>query len=62
MITLIIGNNKDIIINASEEILSSAKGMVVLEGNTNTILYGKNENEKMPMASTTKIVTAILAI
>lgn len=49
------------IVNASE-IYSSAKGMVVLEGNTNTILYGKNENAKLPMASTTKIVTAILAI
>lgn len=44
------------------EIYSSAKGMVVLEGNTNTVLYGKNENAQLPMASTTKIVTAILAI
>lgn len=44
------------------DIYSPAKGMVVLEGNTNTILYGKNENDRLPMASTTKIVTAILAI
>ena len=52
----------NIIINAKTDIDSSAKGMVVLEGNTNTVLYGKNEHEKMPMASTTKIITAILAI
>lgn len=52
----------NIIINAQTNLDSSAKGMVVLEGNTNTILYGKNEHERMPMASTTKIVTAILAI
>ena len=52
----------NIIINAKVDIESSAKGMVVLEGNTNTILYGYNENFRLPMASTTKIVTAILAI
>lgn len=47
---------------SSIDISSSARGMVVLEGNSNTILYGKNEHSQMPMASTTKIVTAILAI
>lgn len=52
----------NIIINAKEDIDSSALGMVVLEGNTNTVLYSKNEHERMPMASTTKIITAILAI
>lgn len=49
--------------NASAEcISSSARGMVVLEGNTNTVLYEKNKDVRMPMASTTKLVTAILAI
>ena len=47
---------------AYESVPTSAKGMVVLEGNSNTILYGNNEHVQMPMASTTKIVTAILAI
>lgn len=46
----------------AKEINSSAVGMIVLEGNTNTVLYSKNENKQLPMASTTKIVTAILAI
>ena len=47
---------------AYENVGTSAKGMVVLEGNTNTVLFGHNEHAQMPMASTTKIVTAILAI
>lgn len=41
---------------------SSAKGMCVLEGNSNKVLYQSNMDERLPMASTTKIVTAILAI
>lgn len=46
----------------AETVQSSAKGMVVIEGNSNEILYGKNENMELPMASTTKIATCILAI
>ena len=34
----------------------------MIDGNTGRILYGKNENEKMPMASTTKIMTCIVAL
>lgn len=50
-------------IDASEiEIMAPAKAMVVLEGNTNTILYNFNKNDRLPMASTTKIATAIVAI
>lgn len=41
---------------------SSAVGMAVIEGNTNTLLYSKNEKECLPMASTTKIITCIVAI
>lgn len=44
------------------EVMAPAKAMVVIEGNTNTTLYGFNENIRLPMASTTKIATAILAI
>lgn len=46
----------------AKEISSSAKGMVVIEGNSSEVLYSKNENLELPMASTTKIVTAIVAI
>lgn len=37
-------------------------GAVLLESSTGKLLYGKNENEKLYPASTTKILTAILAI
>lgn len=39
-----------------------AKGMCVMETSTARVLYEKNKNEIMPMASTTKIMTAITAI
>lgn len=50
-------------VSANEiEILAPAKAMVVLEGNSNKVLYEFNSNERLPMASTTKIATAIVAI
>lgn len=39
-----------------------SEGAVLLDSNTGAILYGKNENKKLYPASTTKIITAILAI
>ena len=47
---------------ASIDVLASAKAMVVMEGNTNKILYSHNHHSKLPMASLTKIITAIVAI
>lgn len=41
---------------------SSAKGCAVIETSTKRKLYAINENKKMPMASTTKIMTAITAL
>ena len=38
------------------------KSMVVIEPNSKCVLESFNENEKLPMASTTKIMTAIIAI
>lgn len=40
----------------------TAKSAVLIEASTGRILYEKNAYEKRPMASTTKIMTAILAI
>ena len=37
-------------------------GAVLMESSTGKLLYGKNENEKRKMASTTKILTAIITI
>ncbi len=40
----------------------SAESAVLLESVTGKVLYEKNASQKMPMASTTKIMTALLAI
>ena len=40
----------------------SARGMAVLEMESGRVLYSKNMNEKLKMASTTKIVTAYTVI
>ena len=46
---------------AGEPVVYS-KAAVVYDRGSKTILYGKNENEKLAMASTTKIMTAILLV
>ena len=47
---------------AVNEITVSAKGAVLLEASTNTVLYSKNADARLPMASTTKVMTALIAI
>ena len=49
-------------LDATENSISYAKSMVVLEPESGRILYQKNCNEKLPMASTTKIMTAYVAL
>lgn len=39
-----------------------AQGAVLMDYTTGRILWGKNETQAMPMASTTKIMTAIMAL
>lgn len=46
----------------SEDLTLFAKGAVLIHCDNNRILYGKNANTPMPNASTTKILTCILAI
>lgn len=41
---------------------TSAKAMCVMEVSTGRVLYAKNKDMQLPMASTTKIMTAITAI
>ncbi len=45
-----------------QELNLYSESCILIEANAGTILYGKNENEKMFPASTTKILTAIIAI
>ncbi len=42
--------------------IAPAKSLVVLEGNTNEVLYHFKKDMQLPIASLTKIVTAIVAI
>lgn len=39
-----------------------AKAYILMDRQTKTVLVGNNENERLPMASTTKIMTAIVAL
>lgn len=52
------------IINKGEVIAEgcSAKSMVVIESQSGRVLYGKDYELKLPMASTTKIVTALTVL
>ena len=46
----------------ADEVKLYAKSAVLMDATTGRVLYGKNENEILPMASTTKIMTCILAL
>lgn len=39
-----------------------ARSAVLTDGSSGRVLFGKNENERLPMASTTKIMTCILVL
>ena len=63
LICVFFGNINQLVVLADEiEVMAPAKAMVVLEGYSNKVLYSYNKDERLPMASTTKIATAILAI
>lgn len=53
---------KPIQISADNTIVAPARAMVVLEGNGNEVLYEFKKDLRLPMASVTKIITAIVAI
>lgn len=59
-------NIENEIIEASTKIekepIINARAAVILDRNSKEIIWGKKENEKRPMASTTKIMTAIIVI
>ena len=46
----------------AEDIEVSAKAAVVISADTGEIVYSKNSSEKLPMASTTKIMSALLCL
>ena len=50
------------VVFSASEISISAKAAVLYEPTTGSFLYTKNADKKLPMASTTKIMTALVAI
>lgn len=46
----------------AQELQDSAQASVLMDANTGRILYGKNEEKRMKIASLTKVMTAIIAI
>ena len=48
--------------NPSKEPTTNSKNMVALDRKSLTVLYQKNAYKQVPMASTTKIMTAILVL
>lgn len=61
-IVILILSNLSFVFAASEEPNLVSEAAILIDNKTGKILYGKNENEKMYPASTTKIVTAILTL
>ena len=49
-------------VTRAENLYTSASGGCVIEGSTGRVLFEKNKDKKLAMASTTKIMTAITAI
>ena len=47
---------------ASEPFAVAAKGAVLIDAETGCVIFGQNENEPLPMASTTKVMTTLLAL
>lgn len=47
---------------ASETLTVAAKGAVLIDAASGHVLFGQNENAQYPMASTTKVMTTLLAL
>ena len=47
---------------ASEGLTVAAKGAVLIDAASGRVLFGQNENAQYPMASTTKVMTTLLAL
>ena len=63
MMTLLVINSNILTTRAQTvEIMAPAKAMIVLEGYSGDVLYSYNSENRLAMASTTKIATAIVAI
>lgn len=48
--------------SASEPFTVAAKGAVLIDADSGLVLFGQDENRMLPMASTTKVMTALVAL
>ena len=48
--------------SASEPFRVAAKGAVLIDADSGRVLFAQNADERLPMASTTKVMTALLAL
>ena len=48
--------------HASEALTVAAKGAALIDGTSGRVLFAQNGNERLPMASTTKVMTTLLAL
>lgn len=62
IITILFLLNFSFVFSSSEEPVLISEAAILIDNKTGKILYDKNSNKKMYPASTTKIVTAILAL
>lgn len=53
---------KNVFTNVSKEPTILSKSAIAFDRSSKTILYGKNYDIELPMASTTKIMTAIILV
>lgn len=49
-------------VEARPEVEVTAQSAVLIDQSSGRVLYSKNEHERLPMASTTKVMTALLAL
>lgn len=47
---------------SADSFAASAQAYLLMDASTGSVILSKNENEKLPMASTTKIMTALLTL
>ena len=48
--------------SASEPFRVAAKGAVLIDADSGRVLFAQNANQRLPMASTTKVMTTLLAL
>ena len=56
------GEIRNVSTNVIDEPKLNSRCAVVFDRSSKTVLFGKNENKRVPMASTTKIMTAIILL